>query len=212
MPAYDGQWEGINFTHLFQGQFNSRSRAFAISHDDDGSNSLWEIMPDGRGPIADESASCSDGSGALALSPVTCSIEYGRRVFGNSALRKRLERCDVYLWAMQGDVDLKVYWRNDNNQKWRQWDETEVCAKDGDPEIPFASSHTWKNLLPQQRPQIKTFTIPSAFDDITHYSFITGFEFQIRLVWTGRVKIYKTVLQDEEKIAGVVRRHRLEVK
>jgi hypothetical protein len=195
-PAYDGQWQGINFTHLFQGQFNNRSRAFAISHDDDGSNSLWEIMPDGRGPIADETISgCTDGTGIADFSPITCTIEHGRRTWGNSVIRKRIERCDVYFWAMQGEVALKVYWRSDNNQKWQQWqEELTVCAKDGDPEDPAETAHVWKNLLPQQRPQIKTFTIPSAIDDITRYSLICGFEFQIRLVWTGRVKIYKTVV------------------
>jgi len=70
----------------------------------------------------------------------------------------------------------------------------EVCAVDGDPEDPNETVHVWKNLLPQQRPQIKSFTIPSTIDGITNYSLMTGFEFQIRLVWTGRVTIYKTVL------------------
>lgn len=196
LPAYDGQWEGLNFTHLFQGQIGSRSRAFAITLDDGGSNTLWEIMPDGRGPLGDETVSgCTDGSAVVEISPIVCSIEHGRRSFGNSAIRKRLERCDVYLSGIQGEVGLRVFWRSDNNQKWQEWDETIVaCATDGDPENPDESIHVWKNLLPQQRPQLKSFTIPSAFDNVTHYSLITGFEFQIRLVWTGRLKIYKTVL------------------
>lgn len=191
-PSYDGQWDGINFTHLFQGQFNGRSRAFAVTLNDDNSNSLWEIMADGRGAIGDETIECSDGS---STNGITCSVEYGRRSFGINGVRKRLERCDVYLWAMRGDVDLSVYWRADNNQKWQSWgDAVEVCAKDGDPEVPGASTHVWRNLLPQQRPQIKTFTIPSNIDDITKYSLANGYEFQIRLVWTGQVHIYKTIL------------------
>lgn len=196
LPAYDGQWEGLNFTHLFQGQIGAKSRAFAITHDDIGSNTLWEIMPDGRGPLGDETVNgCTDGSGLVEISPITCSIEHARRSFGNAAIRKRLERCDVYLSGIQGEVGLRVFWRCDNNQKWQEWDETIVaCAKDGDPEDPSETVHVWKNLLPQQRPQLKSFTIPSNFDHITHYSLITGFEFQIRLVWTGRLKIYKTVL------------------
>lgn len=194
-PSYDGQWDGINFTHLFQGQFNGRSRAFAVTLNDDNSNSLWEIMADGRGAIGDETIECSDGS---STNGITCSVEYGRRSFGISGVRKRLERCDVYLWAMRGDVDLSVYWRADNNQKWQSWgDAVEVCAKDGDPEVPGASTHVWRNLLPQQRPQIKTFTIPSNIDDITKYSLANGFEFQIRLVWTGQVHIYKTILHSQ---------------
>lgn len=194
LPAYDGQWQGINFTHLFQGQFQGKSRAFAISAEDNGSNALWEIMPDGEGSLDDTYEICTDGSGVEHSSPIECVIEHGRRTFGNSAVRKRLERCDVYLWDMQGEINLQVFWRCDNNQKWQRWNEeaVEICAKITDPET--QAPHTWKNLLPQQRPQIKTFTIPSNFDDITRYSLATGFEFQIRLVWTGRTKIYKTVL------------------
>lgn len=191
-PAYDGQWDGLNFTHLFQGEFNGRSRAFAVTLNDDNSNSLWEIMADGRGAIGDETIECSDGSSTNAI---TCSVEYGRRNFGITGVRKRLERCDVYLWSMRGDVDLTVYWRADNNQKWQSWgDAVEVCAKDGDPEVPGATTRVRRNLLPQQRPQIKSYTIPSNIDDITKYSLANGFEFQIRLVWTGQVHIYKTIL------------------
>lgn len=196
LPAYDGQWQGINFTHLLQGQFVNKSRAFAIAADDNGANSLWEIMPDGSGDITDEYEVCTDGSGVTDPAPIQCLVEHARRSWGNPTIRKRLERCDVYLWDLEGDLDLSVYWRSDNNQKWQRWEPTptEVCATTGDPEVPGETVHVWKNLLPQQRPQIKTFTIPSDIDEITRYSFITGFEFQIRLVWTGRTKIYKTVV------------------
>lgn len=196
LPAYDGQWQGINFTHLFQGQFINKSRAFAIAADDNGANSLWEIMPDGSGDLTDEYETCTDGSGVVDPLPIQCVVEHARRSFGNPAIRKRLERCDVYLWDLEGDLDLSVYWRSDNNQKWLRWEETpiEVCATTSDPEVPGETVHVWKNLLPQQRPQIKTFTIPSEIDEITRYSLMTGFEFQIRLVWTGKTKIYKTVV------------------
>lgn len=196
LPAYDGQWQGINFTHLFQGQFINKSRAFAIAADDNGANSLWEIMGDGPGQTTDEYSICTDGSGVAEPLPIQCVVEHGRRSFGNPAIRKRLERCDVYLFDMEGDVALSVYWRSDNNQKWLRWDDVpvEVCSNTGDPEVPGETVHVWKNLLPQQRPQIKTFTIPSEIDEITRYSLMTGFEFQIRLVWTGKTKIYKTVL------------------
>lgn len=196
LPAYDGQWQGINFTHLFQGQFINKSRAFAISADDNGANSLWEIMPDGPGETVDVYSGCTDGSGVVELEAIQCVVEHGRRSFGDPSKRKRLERCDVYLSDMEGEVNLSVYWRSDNNQKWQRWDDepVQVCANDGDPEVPGETVHVWKNLLPQQRPQIKTYTIPSDIDEITRYSLATGFEFQIRLVWTGKTKIYKTVL------------------
>ena len=193
LPAYDGQWDGLNFTHLFQGQFQGRSRAFAVATTGDGENSLWEIMEDGRGGLDDVTVFCSNGSANPEESPITSFIEYGARSFGDNKRRKTLERCDVFLKDLLGDLNLKVYWRSDNNQKWLQWDELDVCAKNGDPDQ-TTSPHVWKNILSQQRPQIKTFTIPTDIDLITRYGLQTGFEFQIRIVWTGRVKIDRMTL------------------
>lgn len=189
-PAYDGQWDGLNIVSLFSGQFNGQSRAFAISTNDDLTNSLWEIMPDDSGTVADES---EDSFGAPLLSPIQGAVELGRRSFGDPKKRKRLRRCDVYLADIEGSIDLAVYWRTDNNQKWLQWDSgIEACTMETDP--PTTAPHVWKNLLPGQRPQIKTFTIPEGIDAVTKYGANIGFEFQIRLVWTGKLKIYKTVL------------------
>ncbi len=194
MPAYDGRWTGINFTHLFQGIFDGKSRAFAISHDTLGSNSLWEINLDGHNGVSDTSVTCSDGSGLIAPDRITSVVETRRVFFGNAGRRKRLERFDLYLSNIQGELDFRVYWRTDNNQKWLQWQESaSVCAKVGDPQTGI-TPHVWKNLLPQQRPQLKTFTIPSKIDGITHYSLQNGFEFQIRIVWTGKTKIHKGIL------------------
>jgi hypothetical protein len=68
----------------------------------------------------------------------------------------------------------------------------EVCAEMTDPTGP--SPHVFKNLFSEQRPQIKTFTIPNAVDGITNYNTSIGFEFQIRLVWTGQLRIQKVIL------------------
>lgn len=189
LPAYDGQWDGLNFTHLFQGQFQGRSRAFAVATNGHGGNSLWEIMEDGRGGLDDVTVLCRD----TETYPITSFVEYGSRAFGDNKRRKTLERCDIFLKDLQGDLDLQVYWRSDNNQKWLKWDETEVCATKSDSDQ-TTNPHVWKNILSQQRPQIKTYTIPNSIDIITKYALQTGFEFQIRLVWMGSVKIDRMTL------------------
>jgi len=189
-PSYDGQWDGLSAVSMFSGEINRKPRAFVISTEADGSNALWEIMPDNSGEIADQSETCDS---TPTVVPIQCAIEHGRRNFGDAKKLKRLRRCDVYLYDIEDDVDLKVYWRTDNAQLWREWDGgVEVCAHMTDPESD--SPHVWKNLAPQQRPQLKTFTIPQGIDDITRYGINTGYEFQIRLVWEGKCRIYKTVL------------------
>lgn len=190
-PAYDGQWTGIpGISQLVTGQFNAVNRCFILSSDEEGVNRLWEVLPEGQGRD-DIAVSC--GSGIITESRIQSFIEYPSVNFSVEKIRKTLQRCDVWLSEIDGEVDLKVYWRPDNAQQWTAWDEgAEVCAKTTD--AATNTPHTWKNLLPEQRPQIKTFTIPDDVDAVTTYALQTGFEFQIRLVLTGKARIEKVML------------------
>lgn len=197
-PAYNGQWDGLNFVKLVGGEFAGKSRAFAITANEDGTNQLWEF---GSGDRADVYSVCTDGTAEFVENPITCFIEYPQRDFGVPKIRKRLERCDVWLSEVNGEVELKVYWRPDNSVKWLLWDEAATCAKTSDDST--ATPHVWKNLRSQYRPQFKTFTIPDDIEDVVKYSAQVGFEFQIRLEWTGRCKIdrvmvHGTVLDDPD--------------
>lgn len=194
-PAYDGKWNGLNFVKLVGGVFRGKNRAFALTTDDDGINELWEF---GTGDRADLISNCSDGTSdgtadpALMENPIRCFIEYPRRNFGEPKRRKDLKRCDVYLSDVDGEIDLTVYWRADNSQKWLKWDEASTCAKTTDPAGP--TPHVWKNLVAQYRPQFKTFTIPDDIQEVIKYSAQVGFEFQIRLEWTGKCRIHRMML------------------
>lgn len=186
-PAFDGQWSGLNFVKLISGKFNGQNRAFTLVTDDQGNNQLWEFKNRGR---ADLTSDC--GTGVQIESPIKCYLEYPLRNFGVNKVRKRLERCDVWLSQVDGPLDLQVYWLSDNSAKWLLWDEAPTCAQTTDPatEMP----HVWKNLLPQERPQFKTFTIPEGVNEVVKYATSVGFEFQIRLVWTGRCRIHRMML------------------
>jgi len=186
-PAYDGQWTGIpGIAQLVAGEFNGVNRAFAISSGEDGVNRLWEIMTRGR-----DDAYLSCGSG-MFNSPIESYVEYPSVDFGSMKQRKRLRRCDVWLSGLVGELGLRVYWRTDNSQKWYEWDAAETCAKTTDDAT--NTPHTWKNLLSEQRPQIKSFTIPNGIDDVTKYSINVGFEFQIRIAVTGQAQIERMML------------------
>ncbi len=190
-PAYDGQWTGIpGIAQIVTGQFNGVNRAFVISSDEEGTNRLWEIEPEGTG-LHDEALTC--GSGIITESRIKSYIEYPSVNFSQEKIRKRLDRCDVWLSGIDGELDLKVYWRPDNNQQWTAWDEeVEVCAKTTDAAI--NTPHTWKNLLPEQRPQIKSFTIPDGVDAVTKYALQNGFYHQLRITWTGKCRVEKVML------------------
>lgn len=199
-PAYNGKWNGLNVVKLAGGKFGGVNRAFAFVTDNDGLNTLWELDCTSRADLViacDGTASIPDGtSGGVDFDteehPITAYIEYPRRNFGNPKVRKRLERCDVWLSGLDGEVGLRVEWRPDNSPKWLLWDEAETCAKTTDPAT--NAPHVWKNLSLQYRPQFKTYTIPRTLLEVAKYAADVGFEFQIRLSWTGRCKIYKMML------------------
>ena len=189
-PAYDGQWSGLNITHMFTGAFMGRQRAFAIVHHDSGTNALWEIMPQMAQERDDELITCSSAGPAVQTSPIQSYLETSARPFGNPRIRKILDRFDVYLSEIDGPVELKVWWRKDNGAKWNLWDDTmAVNAQTTDPST--ATPHVWQNLVRQARSQIKTYTIPSNKYGPDGYALQSGFEFQFRAAWTGRCKIYK---------------------
>lgn len=188
-PGYNGAWSGVHFTHLAAGKFSNVTRGFGISSDEDGFNRLWELDIRGRDDVT---ITCGT-SAPDEVNRITAFVEYPRVDFGSPRARKRLERCDVWVSELLGELELRAYWRSDNNQKWTQWDEVEECAVTTDPEM--EAPHTWKNLLPQQRPQIKTFTIPDGLDEITAFALMVGFQFQIRLEWIGRCKIERTMIR-----------------
>lgn len=184
-PAYNGTWQGVDWTKLVIGEFNNQTRAFGVSSDQDGVNRLWEFQTDEIDDVY-----LSDGSSAL--NPIEAFVEYPRIDFNEPKKRKRLTRCDVWLSNITGEVEVTAYWRPDNNQKWTLWDSTSQCAIMTDPST--EGPHVWKNLLPEQRPLVKSFSIPDNIDDITKYGMATGFGFQIRLAWVGSVKIERVAV------------------
>ena len=193
-PAYDGSWQGVSWTKLVSGEFDHKLRAFGVSSDEDGRNRLWEF---GTNNVADlaltDGTGLTDGSSVLIESPIECFVEYPRIDFGDPKRWKNLTRFDVWISELQGGAELTAYWRADNAQQWTEWDSVSECATMTDPAT--TSPHVWKNLLPQQRPLLKSFSIPDGTDDITKYRLSQGFTFQVRLAWMGSLKIQRAVLR-----------------
>lgn len=188
-PSYDGTWTGLQMVKLVKGVFGGNERAFAISTDPDGQNRLWEINPSSTAAIADRTTACDT---TPLYSPISAYADYPRFNFGLPQKRKRLERCDVYLSDIDGEVDLTVYWRADASPAWIQWDTVKVCALTTDPST--STPHVFQLLSRQQRPQIKTFTIPDDLDTIIGYAGHVGFYFQVRVAWVGHARIDRVML------------------
>lgn len=195
-PAYDGEWNGINFVRLVTGTFDGRKRAFVVAQDGAGTNSLWEMM-------AAEREDAYLNSGSRVQRPITASVEFRRIDFGTPAKPKQLTRCDVYPSKIEGDVNIKVYWRTANRTQWNLWGEFDACATMTDPaEATSGTTHAFVNIAAQERGRVKSLTIPHAEDDIMQQALSVGHAFEIRLVWTGnvsidRVDVWSRPLQDD---------------
>jgi hypothetical protein len=193
-PVYDGQWSGLNITHLFQGIFDNTPRAFAVTHNDDGSNTLFEILKETEDERDDLSISCSPTVDSPISSPIVSLIETGKRSFQDASKRKRVDRFDVWLSDIDGPIDMQVFWRTDNSELWRKWDEVQVCGINTDSvNTAIDAVHSWKNLTRMEQPSVKTFSIPGDRGPNGAFGVQTGYEFQFRIVWTGRCKIWKAI-------------------
>lgn len=188
-PAYDGVATGLNFQRLMVGQIAGQSRAFVISTDDNGGNTLWEIVKS-----ADDDAYFSS---ELTLTPnrVTGYTESRLEDFGMPGRIKQLMRCDIWPTEIKGDVQIRVYWRADYRTQWQFWDEFEVCADMDN------ADDEWKDLAQQERGRVKTLTAPQTNDSLDNLQTDVGFEFQVRIVKTGdclinRVKLWAKPLDE----------------
>ncbi len=111
-PAYDGEWNGLNFVRLMQGDIAGKKRAFAISTDDDGENRLWEFVPGGESDASYLSAGTGVGTGngviSLQPAPITSYAEYRRFDFQTPARKKKLMRCDIFPTDLVGECHVSV--------------------------------------------------------------------------------------------------------
>lgn len=180
-PAYDGQYEGVNFVRLVKGALGGRQRGFAISTDDDGYNRLWEIMPG----VREDNYQVAYGD--PTPSPIECEAEFRRFNFGDPTKLKRIVRADFYPAEIEGDCSVSLYWRVGNRSQWQFCDTVNFCSQMSDPAT--ADPHVFKNLEPQERGKIKSFTFPEEKDSVTDFLQTVGYDFQIRLVWTGNLLI-----------------------
>lgn len=176
-PAYDGEWEGAQFVRLIRGKFNGEDRAFVVSCDSDGGTRLWEIATRG---IQDRTL--------VAASPIKSCVEYRRFVFQEPNQLKRLKLCRVYVSDLGSNGTLEIQYRADGEAQWTKWDERAFSAFVT--ETPSGTGpKPLRNLHPQYRTGVGTFTIPDDESATSRRLRYVGYMFQIRLIWTGSLQI-----------------------
>jgi len=178
-PAWDGHWTKLKLTQLVEGMFHGEHRAFAFAIDKNGKNHIYELTKRQRRDF-DAGIECE-----LVGRSMTFMNERGTPMPFNE---KELYGGDVWIDDVTDKVSMTLDYRPDQHPEWTEWATLPQIAPVG-----FCQRITCggvptvrKNFSPRKR--IKK---PSDECD-THFTKRNkrrGFEFQVRLKWTGHASI-----------------------
>lgn len=180
-PAYDGLWTGLPILQLVKATFNEVERCFAFAVDGDGEICLYELLPDEMGRFD------YDGTDYVSIES---SFETRAMTFRDGGkMLKELQHADLFLDKLSGNdtVLIDAKFRPDQDPQWRDWHDFSLCA-------PARNCAPEPCEMPQDvREQYRTFVrlpLPSDACNVTVGRPIrTGYEFQIRLAWTGYAQL-----------------------
>lgn len=193
-PAFDGVWTGLNFYQMIRGVFDQRERAFGFV-DTYGTLGLYELNPLKK----------LDSAAFNVNTRIKSIVETRSFEFEKPYVLKKLSRCDIWVSNVRGEVNFKVSFRPDKYPCWIEWASfTRIAQMEYCPTTP--EQFVFERLpasLPQFRPQIRLITPPDTVDTSTNRLFRMGYEFQLRIEWTGSVAIDKILLHADDVIEPI---------
>ena len=200
-PDYDGLWTGIQPYKLLTGNFYGQERCFAFCYQGPGQNSIWEITKD-YGP--------DNG-----ISPIPCFMETKsfnflniqqaqNKYFGLSNVpnQKRLDDLEIWIDRLLGTVNFDIKYRPDQFPCWFDWKCFSQSAKDNNcNEEPLTAMECTipVTFQDQYRPRLVLGQPPEAREIVLAKSARFGYEFQLRIAWTGQCRIRLARLYAKEK-------------
>lgn len=181
-PAYDGLWVGIQPYKLVTGMFDGVLRAFAFCRGLDGKTQLWEIT---------KTDSFDNGN-----VPIQSFLETGSYVFKSPAMQKHLVGAEMWIDRLEETVNFDIKYRPDQYPCWVDWTTFTECAPIKQCDDALEGCAMFQEAAPQYRPRILLQAPPkSVCDPVLHTPFITGYQFQARIAWTGKARIKMFRLQ-----------------
>ena len=122
LPTFDGERDGIFFTHLATLNRLGQERAYAISKDSDGTNRLWEIVPEEKTDIY------LTIKGDRKVSRIESDITYRAFKHTSNFVQKTFARVDFWLSRIQGQITGSIYYKRDQDPQWIKIDDFDFCA------------------------------------------------------------------------------------
>lgn len=189
-PVYEGIWTGFQPVLLFKGDIGGKERAFAWARGASGVNELWEFG----------TTSGFDNNDSRVASFIETRSMFGREPSASPLSLKRIESVEIYVDEIIGQVDFTLYYKPDQYPCWVEWGRSQSvcsdyrhCANDDVMCIaPVVKQPTFKTRL--------NFGQPLDEDmDVDGKPSRNGYEFQLRLGWTGHCRIRKCLVRFKEE-------------
>jgi hypothetical protein len=182
--VYDGVWTGLRILKLISAVFGGVERAFAVCDDSVEGVSLWEITKEG---LFDE--------GVTTKTPIRSLILTRGFNFEKPYSEKKLVHCDLWFSGVGGYGTAGtrfrpiIHYRQDNNPNWVGWGDWNLCFSEGSADAVFGYA------------QLRTPSISgSGVNEFTGKSSPRGFDFKLRVEWSGHGKLEKLLLHSLELV------------
>lgn len=180
-PAvWEGAYEGLQFLHLFSGDFGGLERAFAVCISDvDGSLNVWELTLASR---------TQNGDNRVVWAFETPAFTWAQH--GLEFKLKQLRSGELWIDKISGTVEIDVYYRVDADPCWRLWMHFDACAArncaEQDPPTVCYPEEAWC----EGYSFTKVLQEPKAICDSQHVRPTTiGYQFQMKVVLKGWCRI-----------------------
>lgn len=211
-PAYDGLWTGVRPYGFCQGNFNGQQRCFMFCYfPDTKTNELWEVTTE-YGDDNDEDrieASISSKSFTFGDAQLKASAQTGYTFFA-SFTSKQLVGAEVFADEIVGEVDFVLSYTPNQYPCWSPWQTWQICA--AKPDCADQGPAGTSCLQPvfqalQYRPYSQIGPPPPTCDPVLNQSLARGYEFAVKLDWTGQARVRAVTLwankrQENNNVVG----------
>ena len=179
-PVFDGERDGVFFTHLATLNRLGKERAFVVSKDSDGTNRLWEIVPEERNDVF----LAADGS--RVINRIESDLEYRSFSHESNLREKTFGRVDFWLSEIQGLITGSLYYKRDSDPQWIFIDDFDFCTLYDDQSQ--KDPHVWKELGRGHQDQVISRSPPDLGEKLK------GHSFQVRFLIKGVFRMEKVLI------------------
>lgn len=179
-PAYDGIWTGVQPYQIIAGDFSDVQRCFVFSRNAEGLTELWEVSKSDR---------FDNGEDRIMSMLETRSMD-----FGNEFELKRLEAVELWSERLAGRTDIDVFFKEDQYPCWHPWaHRIQECAAYQTCVENIADCRALTEFRETYKTRVNFGQPPDSDDAADNKPSRLGYEFQLRVEWTGHLRFNKLI-------------------